>query len=79
MASERSEETSGQNKAQLLLTLEQIKTDFPPATETFERTVREGIDIIEANVSRENGVIIYIEPGSAKFLQRASKSEDSGV
>jgi hypothetical protein len=44
-----------------ILSLEDIKTKYPPQTETF------GEGKIQAEVSRnEEGVIVYVVPGSTK-------------
>ena len=59
-----------------LLTLDQIKAQYPPKEETFEYKVREGKDIVSAQISRdEAGVILYVVPGSTTYIQRASKPE----
>lgn len=67
------------NSQEAPLNLEQIMSGFPPIIETFEKQVREGVDIVEAKVSRNNNVIIYVEPGSAKYLKRDSKPVTGGV
>lgn len=69
---------STENIVATALTLEEIKANFPPKKEPFPAV--NGENIIEANVSRNNdGVIIYVEPGSADYIQRASKPETGGV
>lgn len=71
---------SAESIGNTLLTLEEIKASFPPKEETFKREVRDGVDIIKANVSRNSeGVIVYVETGSADYIQRASKPETGGV
>lgn len=51
-----------------LLNLEQIKAKFPPQKKPFPASVKDG-SIIEAIVSINNeGVIIYVEPESAKLV-----------
>ena len=56
---------STQETKDKLLSLADIKTKYPPKPETFE--IGEGKGNIQAEVSRnEEGVIVYVVPGSTK-------------
>lgn len=57
-------------------TLEAILAQYLPKEALFKRPVKNGEDIITSQVSRNpNGVILYVVPGSTKYIQRSSKPD----
>lgn len=74
---------SEEDQPSRIITLQEIISQYPPQPETFRHVINEGrkdevVDIIAAEVSRNtDGKIVYVVPGTAKYVQRASKPAEN--